>query len=268
LFEFESFIQNVNRICTPDFTPEIDDVLRVRQPTTSIIEYKYKINGTYFLFVDVGGQRSERRKWINCFESVSSLLFVASLHDYDLSLSVDEVRSSGTHHENEKINRMRDALDLFRTLINWKKKNFINVTGKAGSKNASLKPKEYAKKSTSVNKMDTSTNNNQYGVQVVQETLLFEHVSIILFLNKEDLFDEKIKYSSPKVCFPDYNEKMTPEEAKEFIAKKFIACENDKQSQREIYWHYTYALDRKNIETVIASVKDRILKHIFESMRL
>jgi hypothetical protein len=259
----------VNRICSPDFTPEIDDVLRARQPTTSIIEYKYKINGTYFLFVDVGGQRSERRKWINCFENVSSLLFVASLHDYDLCLSVDEARSSNTHHEeNEQINRMRDALDLFRTLINWKKKNFINVNS---GKNASIKRKDHAKKSQSVSSVGSSANNNinsQYGLQVVKETLLFERVSIILFLNKEDLFDEKIKLSSPRVCFSDYDDTMTPDEAKEFIARKFIACENDKKSQREIYWHYTYALDRKNIETVIASVKDRIIKHIFESMRL
>jgi GTPase SAR1 family protein len=246
-------------------------VLRARQPTTSIIEYKYKINGAFFLFVDVGGQRSERRKWINCFENVSSLLFVASLHDYDLSLSVDEVRSSMNattlattaaveqqQTEHEKINRMRDALDLFRTLINWKKKTFVSV---GNSKGGSVKPK--------------SGQRPQYSVQAVRETLLFERVSIILFLNKEDLFDEKIKTSSPRACFNDYDDSLSPAEAKEFIARKFLACEvvNNKRSQlsspaREIYWHYTYALDRKNIETVIASVKDRILKQIFDSMRL
>jgi hypothetical protein len=37
---------------------------------------------------------------------------------------------------------------------------------------------------------------------------------------------------------------------------------------REIYWHYTFALDRKNIETVVEYVKDRILKYMIESMRL
>jgi hypothetical protein len=33
--------------------------------------------------VDVGGQRSERRKWIHCFESVTSIIFCVALSDYD-----------------------------------------------------------------------------------------------------------------------------------------------------------------------------------------
>ena len=37
--------------------------------------------------VDVGGQRSERRKWIHCFENVTSIMFVAALSDYDQDLA-------------------------------------------------------------------------------------------------------------------------------------------------------------------------------------
>lgn len=33
--------------------------------------------------VDVGGQRSERRKWIHCFESVTSIIFLVALSEYD-----------------------------------------------------------------------------------------------------------------------------------------------------------------------------------------
>lgn len=33
--------------------------------------------------VDVGGQRSERRKWIHCFESVTSIMFLVALSEYD-----------------------------------------------------------------------------------------------------------------------------------------------------------------------------------------
>lgn len=29
--------------------------------------------------VDVGGQRSERRKWIHCFENVTSIIFLVAL---------------------------------------------------------------------------------------------------------------------------------------------------------------------------------------------
>ena len=38
---------------------------------------------------DVGGQRSERKKWIHCFENVTSVMFVASLSEYDLFLLED-----------------------------------------------------------------------------------------------------------------------------------------------------------------------------------
>lgn len=39
---------------------------------------------------DVGGQRSERKKWIHCFEGVTSIIFCVALSDYDLVLAEDE----------------------------------------------------------------------------------------------------------------------------------------------------------------------------------
>jgi len=153
-------------------------------------------------------------------------------------MSNDELRSSNSDHKGD-INRMKDALDLFRTLINWKKKNYVNV----------------------------KTNKNET-YQLVEESLLFDRVSIILFLNKEDLFEEKFQRSSLRTCFSDYIETDSPEEAKKFIAYKFLDCDKShtnsvsKLQNRDIYWHYTFALDRRNIETVIISVKDRIMKCI------
>lgn len=35
---------------------------------------------------DVGGQRSERKKWIHCFESVTSIIFCTALSEYDQDL--------------------------------------------------------------------------------------------------------------------------------------------------------------------------------------
>jgi len=32
---------------------------------------------------DVGGQRSERKKWIHCFEGVTSIIFCTAISEYD-----------------------------------------------------------------------------------------------------------------------------------------------------------------------------------------
>ena len=52
----------------------------------------------HFRLVDVGGQRSERRKWIHCFEDVSSIIFIASLAEYNMRLVEDgAVNRLGNH---------------------------------------------------------------------------------------------------------------------------------------------------------------------------
>ena len=41
--------------------------------------------------VDVGGQRSERRKWIQCFDNVTSVLFIISLSEFNQVLIEDNL---------------------------------------------------------------------------------------------------------------------------------------------------------------------------------
>lgn len=55
--------------------------------------------------VDVGGQRSERRKWIHCFEKVTSILFLVALSEYDevLAESTNEVKQSLKNITNQHI---------------------------------------------------------------------------------------------------------------------------------------------------------------------
>lgn len=44
--------------------------------------------------IDVGGQRSERRKWLQCFNEVNSVIFIAALSDFDLVLTEDNSQVS------------------------------------------------------------------------------------------------------------------------------------------------------------------------------
>jgi len=39
---------------------------------------------------DIGGQRSERKKWIHCFEGVTAIIFIVAMSEYDLSLIEDQ----------------------------------------------------------------------------------------------------------------------------------------------------------------------------------
>lgn len=81
------YLTDIDRIAMPSFVPTQQDVLRVRVPTTGIIEYPFDLENIIFRMVDVGGQRSERRKWIHCFESVTSIIFLVALSEYDQVLA-------------------------------------------------------------------------------------------------------------------------------------------------------------------------------------
>jgi len=52
--------------------------------------------------VDVGGQRSERRKWIHCFQDVTAVLFLVGLSGYNQGLVEDPAA-----------NQMQDAMALW-----------------------------------------------------------------------------------------------------------------------------------------------------------
>lgn len=83
---YVSYLDDLERISAAEYLPTEQDILRARQPTTGIIEYPFDLDGIVFRMVDVGGQRSERRKWIHCFENVTSIIFLAVLSEYDMML--------------------------------------------------------------------------------------------------------------------------------------------------------------------------------------
>lgn len=71
------------KMCFQDYLPSQQDILLARKPTKGIHEYDFEIRNVPFKMVDVGGQRSERRRWFECFDSVTSILFLVSSSEYD-----------------------------------------------------------------------------------------------------------------------------------------------------------------------------------------
>lgn len=66
-----SYFDSIPRIGSPTYVPSDQDVLRSRVKTTGITESTFRIGELTYKMYDVGGQRSERKKWIHCFENVS-----------------------------------------------------------------------------------------------------------------------------------------------------------------------------------------------------
>jgi hypothetical protein len=72
-----------------------------------VCEYVTPIRGQQFRFVDVGGQRSQRQKWFQCFDEVTAILFLVASSAYNQTLLEDRVT-----------NRMVESLNIFETIAN------------------------------------------------------------------------------------------------------------------------------------------------------
>uniref|UniRef100_A0A182QZE3 Guanine nucleotide-binding protein G(O) subunit alpha n=1 Tax=Anopheles farauti TaxID=69004 RepID=A0A182QZE3_9DIPT len=191
----ESFLDDLDRLGAKDYQPTEQDILRTRVKTTGIVEVHFSFKNLNFKLFDVGGQRSERKKWIHCFEDVTAIIFCVAMSEYDQVL-----------HEDETTNRMQESLKLFDSICN--------------------------------NKWFTDT-------------------SIILFLNKKDLFEEKIRKSPLTICFPEYTGGQEYGEAAAYIQAQFEA--KNKSTSKEIYCHMTCATDTNNIQFVFDAVTDVII---------
>ncbi|XP_034048102.1 guanine nucleotide-binding protein G(q) subunit alpha-like isoform X2 [Thalassophryne amazonica] len=199
------YLNDLDRISDSTYLPSQQDVLRVRQPTTGIIEYSFDIENVVFRMVDVGGQRSERRKWIHCFEKVTSIVFLVALSEYDQVL-----------YESANENRMEESKALFRTIITYK---------------------------------------------------WFKKSSVILFLNKIDLLEEKIMFSHLVDYFPEYDGPQRDAKAgSEFILDMFVSL--NPNMKKTIYSHFTCATDTDNIRFVFRAVKDHVLQGNLEDYNL
>ncbi|KAM6217768.1 guanine nucleotide-binding protein subunit alpha-15 [Rhynchocyon petersi] len=212
------YLTHLERITEEGYIPTAQDVLRSRMPTTGINEYCFSVQKTNLRIVDVGGQKSERKKWIHCFENVIALIYLASLSEYDQCLE-----------ENNQENRMKESLALFGTIL---------------------------------------------------ELPWFKSTSVILFLNKTDILEEKIPTSHLASYFPSFQgPKQDAEAAKRFILDMYTGmytgCADDgtKGSKkgarsRRLFSHYTCATDTQNIRKVFKDVRDSVLARYLDEINL
>lgn len=179
-------LDSLDRVFSPDYIPSDQDILRVRIPTTGVQESFFKLQSMTFRIVDVGGQKSERKKWIHCFDSVTSIIFFASLCEYDQllepkidrnvassSVSASSSSSSSARSTNDINTKMEISLALFSTIVSYPG---------------------------------------------------FSKTSFILFLNKKDIFEEKILSSHLSTFYPEYSgPKCDPLRAREFIRDLYLS---------------------------------------------
>lgn len=196
--------------------PTDQDILHTRLKTTGITETTFDVEKYLYRMFDVGGQRSERKKWIHVFDNVQVVLFLAAISGYDHALVEDRhgVSCSLILFEaavaNVEKNQMHEALMLFESIAN-----------------------------------------SRY----------FERSALILFLNKIDLFREKLSSGMSPINkhFPDYTGRPTDVVgAREFFANKFRNLV--RQPGKDIYVHYTNATDTDLLKKTMESVQDMIVQ--------
>ncbi|CAJ1075087.1 guanine nucleotide-binding protein G(o) subunit alpha-like [Xyrichtys novacula] len=201
------FFESMNRIIAPKYVPTEMDVLRVRVRTCGIIETQFQLNEMILRLYDVGGQRSERRKWLSCFDCIQAVLFVVALSSYDV-----------TPVEDPSVNRLQESLELFQSIC---------------------------------------TN------------LVFQRVSLILLMNKTDLFKEKILHSGRHLRFylPGYKgADCDAVAAAHHITAMFSSSISN--PDKPVYHHYTTATDTNNVQVVFNMVGELMIKENLEAVEL
>ncbi|XGW35810.1 hypothetical protein V3C99_019193 [Haemonchus contortus] len=109
------FFDHINRISMPNFLPTNKDILYCRKATRGICEHTFEINKIPFRFIDVGGQRSQRQKWFQCFTDITSILFMVASNEYDQVIL-----------EDRRTNRVVESRSVFETIVN--NRAFSNVS--------------------------------------------------------------------------------------------------------------------------------------------
>jgi len=88
----------------------------------------------------------------------------------------------------------------------------------------------------------------------------FYKTSMILFLNKSDLFKEKNKTVDMRDCFPEYDGGLDNYDAAiEFLKSEFLS--RNEYPRKRIYVHVTCATDTANVQFTFSAVKEILVKN-------
>ncbi|KAM3164153.1 Guanine nucleotide-binding protein alpha-1 subunit [Lachancea thermotolerans] len=192
----EYYFEHIHNFANPTYVCSDEDILKGRIKTTGITETAFNIGSTNFKVLDAGGQRSERRKWIHCFQDITAVLFVLAVSEYDQML-----------FEDERVNRMHESIMLFNTLLNSK---------------------------------------------------WFSNTPFILFLNKTDIFKEKLTRSPIRQYFPEYQGRVGDVDAGlKYFESIFLSLN---KAGRPVYVHRTCATDTQSMRFVLTAVADLIIQ--------
>lgn len=116
---------------------------------------------------------------------------------------------------------------------------------------------------------DETTNRMTEALNLFEEianSKWFEKTSIILFLNKKDLFADKITKVPISKCFPEYTGENSFDAASEFIKSQFFA--RNHSDQKSIYAHLTCATDKNQVQQIFESVRDIIIRSSLRDLAL
>ncbi|CAJ0938985.1 unnamed protein product, partial [Mesorhabditis belari] len=105
---------------------------------------------------------------------------------------------------------------------------------------------------------DSKTNRMRDSIELFNQICnnqWFAETAMILFLNKIDLFEEKIKIFPISIALPRYKGAMEYRPVLDYITKKFR--QQNKNPERTIYTHETCATDTRQIQVVTDPLFDR-----------
>ena len=109
------FFNDVSRIFAKDWEPTDSDILNCRKPTVGQCAYgPFDVSPRLSLtLVDVGGQRTERKSWLNEIEKADSIVFLVSATDYTGEKVSDGDYYNYLSNDGNDKHKLDEALDLF-----------------------------------------------------------------------------------------------------------------------------------------------------------